>query len=550
MSALWPPVIVALAYYVSCFAGFALRFPSSGISFFWPPTAVLAAALVLTTPRSWTALLAASFVAHAAAHAQDGIPIGAWPIQFLGNAAQAMLAAFVVRRFAGGTLLFADAGRVITFIVGACVLAPAVASLIPAYVYVSLGWASDFWQAWRARTVSNGVASLTLLPSLVIACQYLSTAPIRVPRRLGEYVVLLVGMFAVHSATASIQRSDVLGLTAALYSPAPFLLWATARFGGAGLSFALLWATLLTISNVSSGFGPLAGGSPADAVVGVQLLIAANAVPMMLIAGLLEQNRRELTQLSQSENALREANDALVRTGRIAAMAEFGASIAHELNQPLAAIVANAHVCLRSMTSAAPAAEIVPALNDIVIEGRRASDIIERTRDMFTNHPAQKSALNLNDSIRNVVEMARGGLRESNVLLELNLDIQLPSVFADAVQMQQVLLNLVVNGVEAMQGVPERARLLRISSRRRGNLAVVSVRDTGKGFESEHPERVFEPFYTTKAAGIGMGLTICRSIVKNHGGSLWAVANVDRGATFRFTLPMLEGRGGEQRREL
>src|SRR5688572_8997687 len=136
---LGPALLVAVVYYVGSLAGFALRFPSSGISFFWPPTAVLAAALMVTAPRAWLPLLAATFVAHAVAHAQNGVPVGAWPIQFLGNASQALLAAFVVRRFSGDTQLFADARRVLIFIGGACVVAPAVASLIPAYVYVSLG---------------------------------------------------------------------------------------------------------------------------------------------------------------------------------------------------------------------------------------------------------------------------------------------------------------------------------------------------------------------------------------------------------------------------
>jgi len=126
-----PPLVVAVAYYAGCLAGFALRFPSSGISFFWPPTAVLTAALLLVAPRAWTALLASAFVAHAVAHAQDGVPIGAWPVQYIGNAAQAVLVALLVRRLSGDAPFFTDARRVLVFI-GACTVAPALASLIPA----------------------------------------------------------------------------------------------------------------------------------------------------------------------------------------------------------------------------------------------------------------------------------------------------------------------------------------------------------------------------------------------------------------------------------
>jgi integral membrane sensor domain MASE1 len=261
-------VLIALGYYAGCLAGFALRFPSSGISFFWPPTAVLTAALLLSAPRAWTALLGGAFVAHAIAHAQDGVPIAAWPIQFVGNAAQAIIAAALIRHFSGGAPFFTNARRVLIFI-AASILAPATASLIPAYVYVNLGWAGDFSQAWRDRTVSNAVASLTLLPSILSVREFVQTPRLRIPARTGEYALLLLGILAAHILTGFIQRTDVLGLSLTLYAPVPLLLWATVRFGIAGASFALLWTTLLTVSNASGGYGPLANGTAADVVVGV-----------------------------------------------------------------------------------------------------------------------------------------------------------------------------------------------------------------------------------------------------------------------------------------
>ena len=184
---LLPPIVMGIGYYLGCLAGFAARFPSSGISFFWPPTALLTAALLLTAQRTWPGLLAAAFVAHAIAHAQNGVPFAAWPIQFLGNATQAALAAFIVRRYSTGTSLFSDLRHVLAFILGASVVAPAVASLIPAYAYVHLGWAPDFPRAWVARTVSNAAASLTLVPSIVMAWRYLWPKPHGIPRRLAEY---------------------------------------------------------------------------------------------------------------------------------------------------------------------------------------------------------------------------------------------------------------------------------------------------------------------------------------------------------------------------
>ena len=167
-----------------------------------------------------------------------------------------------------------------------------------------------------------------------------------------------------------------------------------------------------------------------------------------------------------------------------------------------------------------------------------ASHIVTRTQQMFTNQSLQKRPLDLNEPIRNILEIAEAQVRWCDVALEMMLDESLPLVLADAVQIQQVLLNLIMNGLDAMEGVAGSSRLLHISSRRRGRDAVVSVRDSGAGFAPKDARRLFEPFFTTKAGGTGMGLTISQSIIRKHGGSLWAVANADRGATFRFKIPV------------
>ena len=297
------PLAAAAAYYLGCLIGFALRFPSSGISFFWPPTAILTTALLIATPARWPLLLASTFVAHAIAHSLDGIPIAALSIQYFGNASQALLAAWIIRRY-GSLVLFADLRRVLVFVVGACLLAPSVASVVPSFAYVSLGWAPDFFEAWRARAVSNTVATLTLVPSMLIVCRSLVNKPVVQPRRLVEYAGLLLGLFAVETAASYTGRADLLALSITLYAMTPVLLWATVRFGGAGLSLALS-ATVLIISNAAGRMTPFAGGVPGDAIVGVQLLLTANAVPLMLLAGLLEQNRAEHRALVDMEQQTR-----------------------------------------------------------------------------------------------------------------------------------------------------------------------------------------------------------------------------------------------------
>ena len=776
---LWPILAVAGGYYLGALVGFGLRFPQSGISFFWPPTAVLTAGLLLNPPASWGGLLCGAFAAHALAHSQNGIPAVSWPVQFIANAVQALLSAYLVRRFSQATRPFADLHCAAGFLVCACVIAPSVASVIPAPVYVMMGWSSDVLTAWRLRTISNAIAALILVPPLVMAWPWLRSKPRAIRGwRVTEYVLLLAGLLAAHGIVAYVDRENALSLALALYAPAPFLIWAAVRFGGSGLSVALLCTTLLTISFAFQEQS-FAGGSPGDTIAGVQLFLASTAVPLILIAGLLEQNRAEhsalvemerqksatlralpdlmfvqsrdgvflehyahsnealyvspehflgrnmrdilppalvaqleaafktvtiedpsvleysleiggeirefesrfiglagdrvlsivrditerrrsddalrkardryalataaggigvwsytvatrdlqveggllallgyedgeigtriddwarvvcpadipeaetrfrafvaghaptyelelrviakdgsmrwilnrgalversndvitrvtgtyadITGRKEAEDALKQANDTLVRMGRVTALAELSASIAHELNQPLTAIATNANACLRWMDSAAPHADLRGALTDVVANSRRAGQIVRRTREMFTNQAVTKAPTDLNAVIRNVLDLARARLRESSVTVDLDLADRLPPVEADRVQLQQVVMNLVLNAVEAM--VDARSRILSLETKRRGADVLATVRDTGPGVTSPDMDQIFQPFYTTKPEGIGIGLAISRSIVEAHGGSIWAEAVSGEGASFSFTLPAHE----------
>ena len=776
-----PPLLVGVGYYLGCLIGFALRFPSSGISFLWPPTAVLTSALLITERRSWRSLLAGAFVAHAVAHAQNGVPVSSWPVQFLANCAQALLAAFAVRRYSSGPGLFTDLRGAAAFIVGASMLAPSVASLIAAYVYVNLGWAGNVWHAWQARTVSNAVASLTLVPPIVAAClsvrPKLGLPPVRV---VTEFTLLMVSLIAVGLAVLQIESPHTPGLSVSLYASVPFLLWASVRFGATGVACALLTTSLVTIGSALRGQGPFDGASATDTVIAVQLFVGVFAAPLMLLAGLLEEKRiehralveieqqnsailraipdmmfvqtrdgvylnyyarntaeflvppsaflgrhmreflppevadrfahainaatieepvvveyslvisgetrhfearliahdsdrilsivRDITERMRSEIALREsqqryalataaggvgvwdanlatgelyvgpelkaalgyvddeipnlasawtqlvhpadfddvksrviahleeasagvevehrllhkdgtarwfltkgeitdrvdghgvrmtgtytdvsqrrrteralkqANAALARRGRITALGELTAGIAHEVNQPLCAIVANANACLRWLDTAAPDADLRGALNDVVQDSHRASEIIRRTRDLFANRPARKTPLNLNHAIRDIVEFGRLRLQRTAIVLEMRLDESLPLVSGDELQIQQVLLNLISNAEDAVRDLKNGGAVISVQSEARKDMAMVSVCDTGKGFSRADGSRIFEPFYTTKPTGMGVGLAISRSIIKSHGGTLWAASNPKGGATFSFTIPTL-----------
>jgi PAS domain S-box-containing protein len=243
----------------------------------------------------------------------------------------------------------------------------------------------------------------------------------------------------------------------------------------------------------------------------------------------------------QGQEALHKAQVELSHVTRVMTMGEFAASIAHEMNQPLGAIVNNANVCFRLATASGDGDDMREALTDIVNDANRASTIIARIRAMTTRSLPGKTSLQLREVICDVLALARRELAERRIEVRTELPEDLPRVFGDRVQLQQVLLNLVMNGIEAMSGVAGERRLLTIGGRRDGldgsPSVRISVQDLGSGIEAENMEHLFEAFYSTKPQGMGMGLRISRSIVEAHGGRLWAAPNAGPGAAFFFALP-------------
>jgi signal transduction histidine kinase len=223
---------------------------------------------------------------------------------------------------------------------------------------------------------------------------------------------------------------------------------------------------------------------------------------------------------------------------RLTTMGELAASIAHEVNQPLAAIVANGNACLRWLGRAEPDLEEArTAAERMVRDGRRAGDIIARIRALSKKTATEKESLDVNGIIQEVVGLVQAEVRRNRVALRTALADGLPPVLGDRVQLQQVVLNLMMNGIEAMRPVEDRARVLVIRTQKGDEGQVrVAVQDCGVGLNSENMDRIFDAFYTTKREGMGMGLSISRSIVENHKGQLRVIANDGPGATFEFTL--------------
>jgi PAS domain S-box-containing protein len=232
----------------------------------------------------------------------------------------------------------------------------------------------------------------------------------------------------------------------------------------------------------------------------------------------------------------------LVHANRVATMGQLSASIAHEVNQPIAAALMNAGTAARWLARQPPNLEEARLVIDHIIkDGRRAADIVSRIRDFSKKAPAQNGDLEINEAILEIMGLARVAISEHGVSVTMQLSEKLPRILGDRVQLQQVILNLIMNAIEAISEVGEGSRELLISTGEAESGGVlVAVSDSGPGLPQANPERLFEAFYTTKASGLGMGLSICRSIIQNHGGRLWASPNQPRGAVFYVMLPTRE----------
>jgi len=243
----------------------------------------------------------------------------------------------------------------------------------------------------------------------------------------------------------------------------------------------------------------------------------------------------------RGEIELRKLRRDLTHVGRVATMGELTASIAHELNQPLTAILSNAQVAERLIDSGVDAKDLREIVSDIVADDKRAIDVIHRLRAFFKKDDTNQRQLDVNAVIQDVVSLVRSDATTRGVSIDLELEAGLPVVLADRVQLQQVVLNLIMNGLDAMRTSDDRR--LAIATRVSADGVVrVSVSDRGSGIAECELPLVFEPFYTTKPQGLGMGLSIARSLVEAHGGRLWAQNNSNGGATFSFTLPLSKER--------
>jgi PAS domain S-box-containing protein len=653
-TALWV-LVSGACYYLATQIAWALCFPDSKVSLFFPPHAVLVSVLLIVPARHWWAYTLAAIGGHFLATRQEH-----WPLLYslhceAFDAVQNVSTAAGIRIFIKSPLKLITLRDAIVFVLIAVVTVPFGTAFWGAAFTISNHFGTHYWVEWRNLGISNAVTAIVLVPAILLGVHHLSARRTKAtPGRLLEAGFLGVGIL-----TAGVLAFDKLPAgpdtsPALLYAPIPLLIWAALRFGLGGTSASMLVITFQAIWGTMHGRGPFLMQTPAENALALQMFLLVTAIPLLFLAVVVEERKRSQDALRQSEERYREvvesqtelvcrhladstltfANDAFCRflgrrreellgrkllefiplhareavsnhrvtlnredsgvtqeievtlpdestvwyqwraypvtgtdgkviefqaTGhdisdrkraeearrnlahatRVSMMGAMAGSLAHELNQPLTAILSNAQAGSRFLADRTPnIAEVLEVLQDIAQDTKRAGEVIRQMRSLVKKDELRFDALDLNRVVHDVVRLLHSDtvIRKVQIVLDFQTDAR--PVRGDVVQVQQVMLNLLLNAFDAMKDVPEGERTVRVHTHQPNAGEVqIEVNDCGTGIPPKKLGRIFEPFQTTKLEGLGLGLSISRSIVEAHGGRIWVENNPDRGATFCFTLP-------------
>jgi signal transduction histidine kinase len=531
---------VAAAYYGGAKVGLALTFSPHPISVLWPPNSILLAALLLTSARQWWLILAVLFPVHLFAELGANVPAAMVLCWYASNVAEALIGAASMRLLFKTAPTFEHMRDVGLFALCCGFAGPFFSSFLDAGFVLLVGWSDgSYWELWRTRFVSNVAATLAIVP-FVLAWVHTGFKDMRrapVVRHL-EGGVMMGGLLVV-GALAFDAAPGVVPPALLLYLPLPFLLWAALRFGPAGASATMLLLALLAIWGGSHGRGPFVGADPHVSVLAIQVFLIFVGVTLLVLTAALEERRF-------AARALRGNEERLAHVSRLAVVGELTASIAHEINQPLGAILSNADAAeILLGREQVPVEELRQVIEDIRKDAMRAGEVIRHMRALLRRRELTMQPFDLNRAIGDVLGLTGADLGRHRVAVETSFG-PIPTIIGDQVHLQQVMLNLILNGVDAVSALPAGKRRLSIATARRDAGIEVAISDSGPGIAAEDAAHLFDSFFTTKPHGLGLGLSIARSIVEAHGGSIRAETQAGGGASFIFFLPGQSG-GSRQR---
>ena len=518
-------VLVTVACYAAGLAGVALSFPPRVVSSIWLANAILVAALLLVPVRTWWVYLLAAFVAHIhrVAHFQPDIPLVVMLSQFAGNALQAVIAALAVIRFVGPAPRLDTLPSMAAFILLAGFAAPAVASVLPAYLFVLTGWADDFWPAWRSRVLSNVFATLTITPLILVAVAGGTAAWRRVPaRRYAEFGLLLAGLFVVGIAVFNIQLAGPGSNPALLYAPLPLLLWAAVRFGVGGVCLALLVVESLALASALSGHGPFATQSSPDNVLQLQIFMLLIALPLLLLAVVMAERARIARAIQSGERTLKEnyAHVQNLAQRLIRAQEDERTRIARDLHDEVGQQLAAVAIGLSRVAPRLPADSVdeVSRLEDGVYQVARALRNLSHEL-----HPGALRHLGLDVALSS---HCREFADRHGVAVDFEAKGELRSIGPE------LALCLFRVAQEALRNVAEHAeaRHVRVRLMRSRDALTLGIGDDGRGFDRD-----------AAAAKSGLGLVSVEERVRAVGGRLAIATRPGGGTAIEVKVPVREG---------
>jgi signal transduction histidine kinase len=527
-------VLLGLSYYLAARLGLRFRFHNSQIGVVWPANAIFLSALLLTPRTRWWLVLAATALAHTAAMAPL-VPVWRLLWQIAGNSVFAIATVEVLRRSPGLPLHFENRRQVLAYTAISFVLPWLFGFTTPAFILSVLHVESTITPAFALlRTMlSNSTAMLLVAPVILLWANF-GFRRLRGLRKaqLFEAGALLISLLAVGTLALG-TGPEIARLPWLLLWVFPPLLWAAVRFGPLGAVTSLFFIAALSILGASRELGPFVlGTGAADQILSLQLFWMILYLPVTLLAASIRE--RELT-----EHALHAQRNQLAHVTRVATAGEFSAAIAHELRQPLASILMNAQTASKLLAKPAPnLGELRDILKDIVEQNKQAADIISHLQSFVRKDDSRFETVALAKVVRDAIALGHNVIAHSGAHLQTQIAGGLPGVHGDSVQLLQVVLNLIVNACESMNGIPKSDRRLVLQLKQMSHHRLeLLVSDCGVGLPVDSKERLFEPFFTTKKKGLGLGLTISRSIATAHGGRLWGENNPEGGATFHLQLP-------------